>query len=809
MTLDRLELAGFTRFAAPVVLDLAALGPGLIAITGENGAGKSTLLDAGLAAPFLAFPSRDGLLADYATSRTAYLDAVYTVRGVEYRLRVNVDGQKRQTDAVILQHDEPLNDGKVTTFKAKVAEVFPAQEVLLASAFASQTRTGSFVSLDRRRRKELFGELLGLQHYARLATTASAAGQRWSRARDVLAHARAGLVAQTTPAQRATLEERRQRVLTAVAEAARTRERLRAELAPLVTEAAETRAQVTAHLEAETLMSKLSTLLAAHEERAGALERDLAQATTRHAEAVRQGQARLDRLLKDLDAAAADEQRVTTAAQDDLERRRANNQALIADAEAIRAAVARQAEREAALERVHERTVALDATLAALAREAEGVTRHLAMLDAALAERDRLLEHVAVRERVPCGGHPPYASCSFLVMAQEAADRLATLDTGVLPRERVVAEQDRIAAEVQTAEQARADFLAVRGMLLAEQAHDRPLVERASFLAVAEARIEDYTRQLAALQATTADRVTALAQRRQELARRTQEERVTLDQQVTAERAALRVAREGVLQMVATTRLDLEAATTRALQLRPAKARADALAAEIAVLEARREEAGLTLARAEAESQVVDGQWAAFEAREVECLDMSQRLTVAEHEVRAWALLAQAFGRDGLPTLEIDAAGPTVSRLCNDLLEAAFGSRFTVDLVTEEAKADGSGTKESFELLVYDNADGGAPRAIADLSGGERVIVEEALRAAIALFVNTRNEQPIGTCWRDETTGALDSENATRYVAMLRRLLSLGGFRHVLFVTHNPDAAALADYRVVVADGHVHLRAAA
>src|SRR5690348_17438264 len=55
---------------------------------------------------------------------------------------------------------------------------------------------------------------------------------------------------------------------------------------------------------------------------------------------------------------------------------------------------------------------------------------------------------------------------------------------------------------------------------------------------------------------------------------------------------------------------------------------------------------------------------------------------------------------------------------------------------------------------------------------------------------------PVRTCWRDETTGALDPENATRYLAMLRKVQELGGFAHVLFISHNPDAAAQADAQI-------------
>jgi exonuclease SbcC len=117
------------------------------------------------------------------------------------------------------------------------------------------------------------------------------------------------------------------------------------------------------------------------------------------------------------------------------------------------------------------------------------------------------------------------------------------------------------------------------------------------------------------------------------------------------------------------------------------------------------------------------------------------------------------------------------------------------------ARADGKGLKEEFALRIFDNTHGGEPRDLSDLSGGERVVVEEALRAGILLFNNMRDQQPIRTCWRDETTGALNIDNVPRYVAMLRKMHTLGGFRHTLFVTHSEAAAELADAVIRVRDG--------
>jgi DNA repair protein SbcC/Rad50 len=197
-------------------------------------------------------------------------------------------------------------------------------------------------------------------------------------------------------------------------------------------------------------------------------------------------------------------------------------------------------------------------------------------------------------------------------------------------------------------------------------------------------------------------------------------------------------------------------------------------------------------------------------ARQQELGIYTAHLTHLQTDLIEWTLLSKALGRDGLQTIETDEAGPAVSALTNDLLASCYGLRFTIELVTQEPKLskgkDGATMKDVFEVKVMDARDGGAVRDLGDLSGGERVIIEEALKSAIALLVNRRNVQPMRTCWRDETTGALNAENALRYMTMLRKVHEIGGFHQTIFISHNPDAYNLADAQVVFADGGVETR---
>lgn len=164
----------------------------------------------------------------------------------------------------------------------------------------------------------------------------------------------------------------------------------------------------------------------------------------------------------------------------------------------------------------------------------------------------------------------------------------------------------------------------------------------------------------------------------------------------------------------------------------------------------------------------------------------------ARHE-----LLAAALGRKGLQAHEIDGAGPLVSGLVNDLLGACYGPRFRVELVTRQEASGGRKEKEVFDLRIWDG-ERGDRRSFDGLSGGEQVVIDEALKLALALLTTRRSGIRCGALFRDEVDGKLDHDNADRYPAMLRRAAEIGGFRRVFFVSHRPEVYGQADGRIVL-----------
>jgi DNA repair exonuclease SbcCD ATPase subunit len=92
-------------------------------------------------------------------------------------------------------------------------------------------------------------------------------------------------------------------------------------------------------------------------------------------------------------------------------------------------------------------------------------------------------------------------------------------------------------------------------------------------------------------------------------------------------------------------------------------------------------------------------------------------------------------------------------------------------------------------------------------SGGERVLLGEAVSLGLAMLSTRRAGLDGVTLVRDESGAALDPTNARSYVAMLRRAAELVRAHRVLLVSHSPDVQELCDSRLVVADGRVEVQA--
>ena len=193
-------------------------------------------------------------------------------------------------------------------------------------------------------------------------------------------------------------------------------------------------------------------------------------------------------------------------------------------------------------------------------------------------------------------------------------------------------------------------------------------------------------------------------------------------------------------------------------------------------------------------------------ARNAERLQtLEDRIAYVRRERDDWEYLARVFGADEIQLLEIQSAGPELSELVNDLLEGCLDNKFEVRFRTQRAKGDGRGFVDDFDVEVRNKS---LDRAFSvdELSGGQFVLVNEALNLGIAMY-NARKGEGVRyeMLFRDETIGALDNHNGVEYVRMLRRAMEIGGFHQVVFISHTPGVWELADRVLEVKDGTAKL----
>jgi exonuclease SbcC len=160
-------------------------------------------------------------------------------------------------------------------------------------------------------------------------------------------------------------------------------------------------------------------------------------------------------------------------------------------------------------------------------------------------------------------------------------------------------------------------------------------------------------------------------------------------------------------------------------------------------------------------------------------------------EIAHWSMLAKAFSNDGIISLSIDDAGPTLASLTNDLLLTCFGPRFSIRLDTQRETAKGN-MKEIFDITVFD-AERDDEKSVSAMSGGEKIWINEAITRAMALYQAQQSGQHYNCLFADESDGALDPERKQQFMRMKRKVLELGGYQSEIFISHTPELWEMAD----------------
>lgn len=814
----RLTLQGINSHRARTRLDLFNLPLGLIAVAGTNGAGKTTAMACMGPAPlWLEIPSYPGPLTDRATRRDAFMELVQRHDGVLYRHLIEVDpgtgrsGKRVDPYLFSAPLDTPPelwdapdtwtpvgeSNGKVGTYKAEIARLFPRRDLYLASVYSVHTGAGNFLELSQPERVALFSHMLGIGHFKALATRAGDAAKPLDAALGQLQELAATLERDRTTAAtlttqvgklvaelgahestQATARQAEADLVAGSADLVRRRELLarRAELSPrahtleeqvhtdelLVEGDAEVRANAKRHAE---LTATRSTLLGEHRGHKSA-QPGAAQELTR----LRQRVGRLGEDRRRLEARLAGRQELVDQVEalgevlDQLEAKRR----LVTATTAEREARGRCPSSKAAKSTVE--ALGLDAQLLS--------TVPCGSLELVNPDGGELLD---------CG------DCGFLSKANAARDGLEAAKAAVVT---ALASEEALGELVDATLGARS-----------VESKAREAVELQRQLSALDQVTQDLDRLSAEAVKLTTDLVPAAEARVAEIR----------DALETVERSGQRIKSELVELGDAPKALaELELAAGRLPERRQSYERIVAELGKITqALGELQVDAGLEEQLAAAKLATQAARTALGATREAlghargrltELGDLEARGSALE-EGRA-LLSRRRAGFRGLqsdlaliPALEIDAAGPRVSELTNDLLSATYGDRFQARLTTIREASEGRKQREAFGLEVLDADADGKARGADELSKGERVLVDEALKLGVAVFRAERSGVSPASLFRDECDTGLAPENRVRYPAMLRQAALLAGVRRLFFVSHDPAVHAQADAVIYLTPG--------
>jgi DNA repair protein SbcC/Rad50 len=802
----RLKLEGFIGIASglgkpAIEINFAGIDSALkmVALAGPNGAGKTTIMDN--LHPYRVMPSRATTPVPTAFSYYDHLvegsdglkELDWEHEGSVYRsvirMKASIKTKKQEAYLFVKQGDDFLpysnksglvSDGKADNYDKAIEAIIGKPEVFFTSLFSAQSKK-PIGAMTVGEVKTLMGSMLGMEGARMLSAKAAEV------VKGLKPHL-AAVQAQTVPLQQSINsaqkhQARRLELQTAVTlqaariEAGRTtaRDRLASWVALDVLSGQQEHSKAKRH----ALDGQLAGTEAENEKQRVAFLEKLATEKT-------QTQSQLDDALQAVRVA----QSSATGAQEKV----TDAQSLVARAPAVATAEKNRAAWIVARSTLvgQAEDLNFDATRMVEVRKSVAELRELCLSDksSGLALKEVIaaaMATAALIAQVPCSGHSFARTCPLLAQARQA-------ESDVVGHEVQINDYRNRYTTTRTKHDAGSRELEL--LVLADDKH-RELTKRIGELdlKIAEARgqmadgprIEQAQRNLPTLIKQVDEANCDLTAARNALSK---------IQRIEAELKTNQAQRLVELNDV----LNLE--VTR---LQAAMAQLPAIVELVELASSKRasemaDEAVATLVEAldDSKNQLQKIE-TAIEGANAQQLKLSQLSSSADHisqEIAHWLLLAKALGTDGIIAMCIDDAGPTISALCNGLLNDCYGGRFVVRLSTQAATAAGI-VKESFVIHVEDTLRG-EQKVLDDMSGGERVWINECLVRAMALYMAQASGSQFQTLFSDEADGPLDPDRKRQFMAMKRAVLERGAYQREYLVTHTPELLALCDHVIDV-----------
>lgn len=752
----KLNLTNFLSYRGEHAIEFD--GVTLAVLSGQNGAGKSSLIDAMRFALF--GHARGGLDSVISEGEeTCRVEFTFALGEDLYLISRQRSRKGAGSTALSFQYRDAASDdsswqvldGKTVPETQRRIEdtLHLTDDLFTATACANQGNAAAFSQARPAERKQVLGEILDLGTWERRAEVAR------QMSRDLAAR---------TQAERA----RHEALCAAAAEADGLREQIARNDAAQGDVVGQIETADTELAEAQEAKESLARDKEADRARRRELE-EFTERWTRADQAAQAASARLESLHDAVEDKPALLKRIRAAEEagtyaQELEARRQEAERLDGELRLLR----QQIEAE---ERAHH----------ARGRELEQTIKHARMqreheIDALLERYEALTRQVAVLGEVPCANpvdeatRAPFLAirdkCPLIAQAREAEHRLPELEQQI---ERLQAETPWADAERELDAHVQAEPAAEHKARLAKLTAER---DEAAYDAKEHAEAKRRAGKLPDLQADLQriERAEAQMAEVQSNFKAAQAEAKELAERNAALEKELGPARNWDAML---------AQVERAISAARQKLRA-----------LQQEAQSLQTQRGGLEERLRAAEDAGKQAEELKAA-----LRENDRRLKLLKILAQAFGKAGIPALLIEKAVPDLEAVANDVLSALSDGAMSLELRSQrETKA--KTLQETLDIIIADER---GTRPYESFSGGEAMRVDLAVRIALSVLLASRAGARCELLVLDETCAPLDAHGRALFVDCLQRVAER--FATILVVTHVDDLKDLFPYRFDVTKG--------
>lgn len=744
MKFKRLRLrgaAGLRPYGDEINIDFGNFDSGVIALVGENGAGKTTILES--MQPWPNLISRSGSLIHHFHLQDSARELEFEYGGHDYLCKILIDGQRNKLEAYLYRDGKPVNDGNVPSYKKCVNRIFGSPDVFFKSIFLSQN--GERISeLTAGPSKDFFCGLLGFDRYESLAKAAkSEIGE--------LEKNIGKIIGQIEKLEEiiASKDEKlghRSDIESGIAEGESEIARIESDLAKQRSELEKLEKKAA---DRNQMRISIDRLLGEIDD----LEKQLLDVNLKRDMELQDIDKSCDKLQSDIQNLQQDLQRA-----DDI---RQNAQRL----EELKAKKSQLDDQKANISDLSSQASAL---CSKIETEANRITGRIESLRKQLADAENRSSQL---EEVPCKDTPDFvATCSLIDSARKAKAEIEPIKKAIADAEKELAAEsadDKEYRRMQEQITSLGDFdesgynEIKRKIKMLEQTDWRKLI---SDLDRAEVTIAEKQNQIQSLKKQKAKSGSDFAARISSLESKVEakkSEKKQLESEIGPDPSTeISILKTGIQNMQS----DLSGAQTALGELRGQLKGLDELQNEI-----------------ENDRRQAD--------------ELSSRKDALARDIADYRLLEEAFGKNGIPAFKLEAAGPAISSIATEILQE-FGREWSISIRTLRASADKKKDIETFEIIVSSPA---GVKNFDDLSGGEKIWIEESLRKAVMIYLIKHSGRDFRTIMQDEADGALDPERAKAFLETTLKAHELTGVHHTIIISQRPDIWQLIPQRI-----HLH-----